>query len=280
MALTATGGNGSTGRVGVSVVVPAYNAAATLPRALESILAQTHLPAEVIIVDDASTDATADIATRWCESHPQAAGRLIRLPVNRGAGSARNAGWAAAREDYIAFLDADDAWHPRKLEIQHGWLSRHPEVALCGHRCVVIGEPEPGFDLAEGAEPPVTLHGLGRFLIANRMSTPSVMLRRDVRPRFVEGKRHSEDYLLWMEIIHAHGPAAVIELPLARLFKARYGETGLSADHRGMRQGEIDTFARLRRQGVISPLTWLIVSALGWLKFLRRAVVRGVIGVR
>lgn len=257
-------------RIPVSVIVPAYNAASTLPRALDSIAAQTARPQEIIIVDDSSTDATADVAAQWCATHPDLSARVLRLSQNGGAGTARNAGWAQATGEFVAFLDADDAWHSRKLAIQHGWMARHPQVVICGHRCDVLGEPARGIAIRDDAEPPVTMRDLGDFLMANRMSTPSVMLRRNVRPRFIEGKRHSEDYLLWMEIVHAHGPAAIIEWPLATLFKARYGEAGLSGDHRRMRLGEADTFARLRRQGVIAPLTWCLIAALGWLKFFRR----------
>lgn len=265
-----------TPRVPVSVIVPAYNAASTLTRALDSVAAQTVLPQEIIIVDDSSTDATADVAAQWCATHPDLSARVLRLSRNGGAGTARNAGWAQATGEFIAFLDADDAWHPRKLAIQHGWMARHPWVAICGHRCDVLGESAPRAERPDNVEPPVTMRDLGDFLIANRMSTPSVMVRRHVRPRFIEGKRHSEDYLLWMEIVHAHGPAAVIEWPLATLFKARYGEAGLSGDHQRMRLGEADTLARLRRQGVIAPLTWCLIATLGWVKFLRRRWARRV----
>lgn len=264
-------------RIPVSVIVPAYNAASTLPRALDSVVAQTVRPQEVIIVDDSSSDATADVAAQWCAAHPELSACVLRLSQNGGAGTARNAGWAQATGEFIAFLDADDAWHPRKLSVQYGWMLRHPDVALSGHRCGVIGESAQAIEMRDDAEPPVTMRDLGDFLMANRISTPSVMVRRDVRPRFVEGKRYSEDYLLWMEIVHAHGPAAIIQWPLATLFKARYGEAGLSADHRKMRLGEADTFAHLRRQGIIPPLTWCLIAGLGWLKFCKRRVSHGVL---
>jgi glycosyltransferase involved in cell wall biosynthesis len=266
------------GIVPVSVIVPAYNAASSLTRALDSIAAQTCGPAELFIVDDASVDDTIAAAETWIATHPDIPAQIVKLPANRGAGSARNAGWSRANGEYIAFLDADDAWHPRKLEIQHAWLSRYPNTVLSGHGCAVFREEVVDFSLGAGSDPPVTMYGMADFLIANRISTPSVIVKRAIGPRFVEGKRHSEDYLLWLEIIHLHGPAVVIELPLAQLFKARYGENGLSADHRNMRRGEIDTFARLRRQGIISPAVWLAASTWGWIKFYKRAAER-VIGL-
>lgn len=96
----------------VSAIVPTYNRADTLPRALTSIFDQTRVPDEIIVVDDGSTDGTADVVRRF----PQA--RLVRLDANGGAARARNAGVRLARGTLIAFLDSDDAWSPRKLERQ------------------------------------------------------------------------------------------------------------------------------------------------------------------
>lgn len=250
----------------VTVVVPVYNAAATLPRALQSVLAQTRAPDEIVLVDDGSSDSSWEVIDRFRRQQPDWVITAVRLRENRGAASARNAGWNVATCEFIAFLDADDAWHPRKIEIQQGWMNAHPEVVMCGHICVVLSEGDPPPPI--GAVPvPVRRFGLRSFLVTNCVSTPTVMLRRAIPNRFKEGKRYSEDYLLWMELIAAHGPAAFIELPLAFLFKPRYGAAGLSAQHWAMRLGEINTFDQLRRQRMISPVEWVIVSAWGWIKF-------------
>lgn len=109
----------------VSVVVPAYNAAGTLARALDSIAAQTVAPAEVIVIDDASSDATAAIA----EAHPLRP-TVLRLPVNRGAGGALHDGLEAARHDWVAVLDADDEWLPEKLAAQYEALGAEPDASI------------------------------------------------------------------------------------------------------------------------------------------------------
>ena len=258
-------------RLSVSVVVPAYNAAATLPRALRSVFEQTCQPAEVIVVDDASSDQTWDMLQQVCAEHPDQPVRTLRLERNGGVASARNAGWAAASQEYIAFLDADDAWHPQKLELQHRWMLDHPRVVLCGHRCEIAGSSE-----LEAALPsddiPARFFGLGSFLVANRISTPTVMLRRTLSERFASGKRYSEDYLLWMQIVAAHGPAGFIDLPLAILFKARYGAAGLSGDLWGSHLGEIDTLSRLRGEGRIGFPVWMGTLVWSWMKFLKRVV--------
>lgn len=263
-------------RLPVTVVVPAYNAAATLPRALASVFAQARLPAEIIVVDDASSDRTWDVLQQLCAEHPEPPIKTLRLKRNGGVAGARNAGWALASQEYIAFLDADDAWHPRKLELQYRWMTDHPDVALCGHRCEIAGSPEE-INLRND-EIPARFFGLGSFLVTNRISTPTVMLQRKLDERFTEGKRHSEDYLLWMQIVAARGPAGFIDLPLAFLFKARYGATGLSSDLWSSQLGEIDTLSRLRNEASIGVVTWIGTVMWSWMKFLKRAIFLGLFG--
>jgi succinoglycan biosynthesis protein ExoO/succinoglycan biosynthesis protein ExoU len=96
----------------VSVIVAAYNAAATIDRALCSALAQTERDLEILVIDDASTDATAAIVA--ARGDPRI--RLLAAPVNGGPGAARNLGLAAAQGEWIAILDADDRFRPGRLE--------------------------------------------------------------------------------------------------------------------------------------------------------------------
>jgi glycosyltransferase involved in cell wall biosynthesis len=107
----------------VSAVVPAYNAARTLRAAVESILIQTVVDIEVIVVDDGSEDETAEVARAIADPRV----RLISQP-NLGASAARNAGIHTARGRYVAFLDADDLWLPDKLARQLALLHSRPHV--------------------------------------------------------------------------------------------------------------------------------------------------------
>jgi len=100
-----------------SVIIPAFNAAATLARAIESVRAQSWPAHEIIVVDDGSTDATADVARQFGD-----AVRLIRQP-NRGVSVARNAGAAAATGDWLAFLDADDWYAPDRIKLHAEWTA-------------------------------------------------------------------------------------------------------------------------------------------------------------
>jgi len=97
-----------------SIVIPAYNAAAFITRAIESALAQTQPPLEVIVVDDVSTDDTVAVVTRLAARHPEL--RLLTSERNGGPAAARNLGIGVARGDWIAILDADDAFEPGRLE--------------------------------------------------------------------------------------------------------------------------------------------------------------------
>jgi len=110
----------------VSVVIPSYNAAATLPATLESVLAQTYPRIEVIVVDDGSTDATSEVLARYASRV-----RTIRQ-ANGGLAAARNAGCTAASGSFIALLDADDLCEPERIGTQVMFMAARPDVVLSG----------------------------------------------------------------------------------------------------------------------------------------------------
>jgi glycosyltransferase involved in cell wall biosynthesis len=125
----------------VSVITPVYNGAAYLAEALRSVARQTLPALEAIVVDDGSTDHSAEVARAFAKEAPFPV-RYFRQD-NRGAAAARNAGIGLAQGDLLAFLDADDAWLPGKLERQVDCLARHPEAAcaIC-HMHAVVPEGE------------------------------------------------------------------------------------------------------------------------------------------
>ncbi len=111
----------------VAVITPTYNRAALLPRAIESVLAQTLTDWELLIVDDGSSDNTTAVVAPYVAAH---ANIRYLLHQNRGAGLARNAGMQATFGHYIAFLDSDDAYMPEHLASRVAYLDAHPEVDL------------------------------------------------------------------------------------------------------------------------------------------------------
>ncbi|OWQ46147.1 hypothetical protein CDL60_16220 [Roseateles noduli] len=110
----------------VSIVVPAYNAAAELSETIRSVLASTFTDFELIVIDDGSSDATSEVAKAFGDPRV----RVIRHD-NRGMSATRNAGLAMSRSEYVALLDADDVWHPEKLALQVAVLEERPDVDLC-----------------------------------------------------------------------------------------------------------------------------------------------------
>jgi len=168
----------------ISVVIPAYRARGTIDAAIASVLGQTVPPHEVIVVDDGSPDDVGDHVERH---HPSV--RVIRQ-ANQGCGAARNTGAAAATGDWLAFLDADDAWLPGKLARQLREL-RGETVAVVA--CRAVGRtaqrhlPFPGFD---------------DFWEANRIVVSSTLVRRDVFERAggFWSRRACEDYHLWLRL--------------------------------------------------------------------------------
>lgn len=109
----------------ISCIVPVYNGERFLAEALESILAQTLPPREIIIVDDGSTDRTAEVAAAYGDHV------IYRRQENAGPASARNHGVGIAKGDFLSFLDADDLWHVDKLARQMQVLAQNPTAGFC-----------------------------------------------------------------------------------------------------------------------------------------------------
>jgi glycosyltransferase involved in cell wall biosynthesis len=177
----------------VSAVIPAYNSAATLARAIDSVLRQT-VPAQVIVVDDGSTDDTSALL--------QSYGSRISVirQQNGGAGAARSAGTKAARTDLIAYLDADDAWHPDKLERQLGAFG-DPEVGLCGAAAQWIDETGA---IVRVWRPALNGYLTRELLARNFITTSSAVVRRThierVSPLFKPELFPVEDWEFWIRL--------------------------------------------------------------------------------
>lgn len=258
-------------RVPVSVVIPCYCCSKTIGRAFKSVVAQTMLPEEVLLVEDGSPDSGRTLESLY-QLQQRDQGRfvvkVIPLSTNSGPSVARNTGWDAASQPYIAFLDADDSWHPRKLEIQYEWMRTHQEVVLCGHQSTLTedGELPPSLP-SKWEDGPVTPF---RLSLSNLFPTRSVMLLRDLPYRFEPAKRHSEDYLLWLQILLSGHAASLIKLPLAYSYKAHYGAAGLTYSLWKMERGELDTYHRLYQQGLIPVLFLAGLYVISLAKFAQR----------
>ena len=112
----------------VTVVTPAFNSAAYISAAIESVLKQTFQDLEMIVVDDGSTDNTKEIVSKYVQKYPEKIRYLFQ--ENRGPGAARNTAIRNACGDYLALLDADDIWLPEKLALQLQFLKENPAYSF------------------------------------------------------------------------------------------------------------------------------------------------------
>ncbi|HMV56151.1 MAG TPA: glycosyltransferase [Nitrospira sp.] len=178
----------------VSIVVPAFNAEEFLRETLESALSQSYPHCEIIVVDDGSTDGTNAILTDF-EKRIQ----IVRQK-NRGSASARNAGVAAAKGKWIAFLDSDDVWHRDKivkqLESCGGFPISHTD-SIC------FGDALEHEIVRSSFEPPHSGQVLEHLLVINFITNSTVMVRREVfleHGGFDESFVTCEDWALWLKI--------------------------------------------------------------------------------
>jgi len=253
----------------VSVIIPCYRCSSTIHRAVQSVVDQTQKPAELILVDDASGDDTLGVLREIEQQYPDLI-KVISLTENKGAGSARNAGWEIAYQPYIAFLDSDDTWHPNKLAFQYEIMSNNQSLALSGHQCVIYKN-----DNALSASQANLINLLSivkpfSMLFKNRFSTSTVMLNKDISFRFKEGKRYAEDFYLWQQIAFAGYSIGYINCPLAYVHKALYGVGGLSAQLWNMEKGELNNFYCLYQEKKINLILYLLASVFSLLKFCKR----------
>lgn len=183
----------------MSVVIPTYNRARLLGEALDSVLAQTRTPDEIIVVDDGSSDSTLDTLSRH-------RGRVVVLvQPHLGPSTARNAALRIATGQWIAFLDSDDIWRPTKLERQLELVATHPDYVCVHTNYFAFGTegeqamvPRPRF--LQG------VYGVEFLLFgADWVCPSSALVRRDVSPIFREWAEVSEDIIYFAELTQA-GP--------------------------------------------------------------------------
>ena len=256
------------GFTSVSVVIPCYRCAGTIERAIASVATQTLRPAEVILVDDASGDGTRMLLQKLSQHYEPGWIKLVFLEKNVGAASARNAGWDLATQTYVAFLDADDAWHPEKIEIQCAYMETHPDVVLSGHgyRCL---NPDslPDWQVTQCGVQPIRKWPL---ILSNQFVTPSVMLRRDMTHRFVEKQRYMEDHMLWLKIVCDGGRVVKLDAELAAIYKEPFGVAGLSSQVWLMERSDLGNYRRLYQKKCINTIQFAFLVIYSALKYVRR----------
>ncbi|MGK5092227.1 glycosyltransferase family 2 protein [Deltaproteobacteria bacterium TL4] len=202
----------------VSIVIPAYNAAKYLQQTVESVQSQTYPHWEMLIVDDGSTDNSVELLTELAQKDSRLS--LICLKSNSASPAVpRNTGLQQTRGDYIAFLDADDLWHPQKLEVQLQLMREH-HSDFCSTTLQRFKKTAPVNPLKiENHELPVILIDHRRLLLKNIIPNSSVMFSRRLLPYVVfrEDYRWVEDYQCWLNL-HQHHLAHSFKIMLPLLY--------------------------------------------------------------
>ncbi len=213
----------------ISVIIPTYNRRDCLDRAIESVMVQTLLPSEIIIIDDGSTDGTQEfIAQRFPSVR-------YHYQENHGVSAARNKGLGLARFPWIALLDSDDAWMPNKLELQQEALQAEPDKLICHTN-------EIWYRQGKRVNPMRKHQKFGGWIFEKclplcAMSPSSVLIHQDVFAKvgtFDEDLPACEDYDLWLRIT-AHYPVLYCEQALT----VKYGG---HADQLSQRYWGMDRF--------------------------------------
>jgi glycosyltransferase involved in cell wall biosynthesis len=183
----------------VTAIVPAFNSGRTLSRAIDSVLSQRVAPARVVVVDDASTDDTREVAAAIAAKARSV--EVLKSPVNGGAGRARQLGIDLASSEYVAFLDADDEWHPDHVGIALDALSAHP-------RAGAVFSSGSRIHAASSSWQPLHLQGLRtigveEILIESPVVQSSVVARTSAvvsAGGYRHEKRFAEDFDLWLRL--------------------------------------------------------------------------------
>jgi glycosyltransferase involved in cell wall biosynthesis len=244
----------------ISVLIPAYNCEAYLVDAINSVLGQSYPVHEIFVVDDGSTDGTGEVVRRLQRNGAKI--EYIRTE-NRGVAAARNTGLDRISGDAVALLDADDAWYPRKLELQVRALEAHPDVqAICTDFSLVDQEGEvilerhvrtkyrvfdaysldwpdmfPSRDVFDDRGTRIDLFYGDAFralLLGNFVNTSSMLLRLEAvkaTGRFTVGRRTQTDYEFWLKLA-MRCPIAYLDVPLL-LFRRRPNQ--LTSDDQAVR---------------------------------------------
>lgn len=199
----------------ISVICTVKNGETTISQTIQSVLEQTNNNFEVIVVDDGSTDNTAQILERFRSNDNR-----IKIITTSGVGrsNALNLAVQHSKGEWIANIDADDLWHPQKLEIQEKFIKKNPGFFLVGTNFLIIYDDEiPKWMQNLDQENPKFYDVDDKILITNPISHPSVIMNKE---KFIEiggydkYKTRLVDYDLWLRAYKINLKMGIIELPL------------------------------------------------------------------
>ncbi len=258
----------------ISLVIPMYNSKDTIVRALDSVKNQTMIDmiAEIIIINDGSTDDSLQIVKKYATENPNLNIRLINKK-NGGVSSARNAGLKVVNSEWVALLDSDDEWLPSKIEKQLNAIKEYPDLDFVG-----------GND--NDREMRILFKKINRIYKANIIdlclkcfpATSTVLFKKKIIEDigfFDETQRYGEDMNYFNKIClnynYYHIPT---QLEIYSRDTTRKTHKGLSSNLKGMHKGNIKNINELRDQKHISMKFYLFLRVFYQIKYIRRIVLK------
>lgn len=248
----------------ISVIVPAYNAEASIKSTIDSIINQTYKKIEVLVVDDGSKDSTSEIV----ESYKDDRIKLIKKE-NGGVSSARNLGIKKSKGDYVAFCDSDDVWSLDKLEKQVAVINSFNDVDFVG--CNRNGEKTRVLFNSYNTTKKIKFSDL---LLRTFPQTSTAIIKRTVFNdvgMYDENQKYAEDGNLWFRICKKKNCYMMPDsLVVTGGGKPSFGFSGLSANLKGMSDGVIKNIKEMYHLHYINLFTLLFLICFEKLKYLRR----------
>ena len=216
-----------------SIVIPTFNASNTIVKTLDSCVYQTFLPKEIIVIDDCSQDDSVKIVNEYMKKYKGSVEiKFDSLQKNSGPSVARNRAWDLATGEYVAFLDADDCFVSSKLEVISLILEKNKEIILLGHDYSLDDQD---IHHSNDLKKIVTKD----LLLKNLTTTPSVIVKKNIKERFDENMRYTEDHDLWLRITKKYNKTYYLNRVLTMIDRPVRSKGGQSSNLWGMRKGEI-----------------------------------------
>lgn len=257
----------------ISVVIPMYNSINTIFNTLDSIKNQTAIDKiiEIIIVNDGSTDNSLEIVKKY-KTENENLPIVIIDKLNGGVSTARNKGMNVAKGDWIALLDSDDEWLPNKIECQIRIIKENPDVNFLGgpfneNKLKIFWKKIDRLYKAKVSD----------ICIKNFPQPSTVIFKKEIFDEiggFDENQRYAEDGNYFMKICNKYNlyysPQLLI---IYNNGKSGFGDRGLSANLKGMYEGNIKNIKELKRDLIISSSFYVFLRVFYWVKYIRRILI-------
>lgn len=259
----------------ISVIIPFYNSEDTIIIAVESVLRQSLPPAELILMNDGSTDQSLEVLTAFLEKNdfPHTNVVIENYKENKGVYTARNHALEICSQPLVAFQDADDFWHVDKLKVQYKFFADDPDLYfVCSSVGLYEQDPKDRWD-EELPEIKATKISKQRVLWRNFLTTSAVVIRKKDEFKFDNRRRRASDMGLWLEIILSGHKSLFTKEPLAFARKPLYGAGGLTKNIKKLEIAHQQNLVNIHRKGFISQPYLYILRLWSHMKYLRRLMI-------